>query len=177
MVTLGRSARPANLLRSEAELRAAGVGVHHVARGGDVTWHGPGQLVGYLVLDLARRGEADVSRFLRRVESCLRGALAALGLPSHVRPGMTGVFAGEPGDAPARKIASIGVGLRGWVTWHGFALNVCPDLRGFEAIVPCGLHGVVMTSVAAEGAGEPGPCLERRAQEAVEEAFLRGFAR
>jgi len=148
VITLGRSARPENLRLSRAELMARGVEVHEVARGGDVTWHGPGQLVGYLVLDLAARAERDVHAHLRRIETILIDALAATGIAGGRREGMTGVFV-EPSE-PARKIASIGVGLRGWTTLHGFALNVCNGPEGFTTIVPCGLHGIEMTSVAAE---------------------------
>jgi len=102
------------------------VELHEIARGGDVTWHGPGQLVGYAILDLQARGRADVHRFLRDLESGLIDALEKLGLAAEIRSGMTGVFVAP--SAPPRKIASIGVGLRGWVTWHGFALNVDPEL-------------------------------------------------
>jgi lipoate-protein ligase B len=185
-VTLGRSAREENLRTPRAALVARGVEVHEVARGGDVTWHGPGQLVGYAILDLAARGRADVHRFLRDLEAGLVDALAALDVPAEAIPGMTGVFvagaakAAKPPrneaqpsevkmDVP-RKLASIGVGLRGWITWHGFALNVESDLHGFEAIVPCGLRGVEMTSVARElGAAAPADLWER-ARAAVAEA-------
>jgi len=176
VVTLGRSARPEHLLEDEAALAARGVELHRVARGGDVTWHGPGQLVGYPILDLAARGEPDVGRYLRRLEAVLVEALAALGVAAQTRPGWTGVFAAGGAPGPARKLASIGVGLRGWITCHGFALNVDPDLAGFASIVPCGLHGVAMTSVAAElGAAAP-PGLGARARGAVARAFGRRFA-
>jgi len=180
VVTLGRSGDARNVLRSERELAAAGVTVHRVSRGGDVTFHGPGQLVGYLILDLARRGTPDVGRFLREIEAALIDALARLGQPAHARPGMTGVFSGtapEPAQAgaPPRKLASIGVGLRGWVTWHGFALNVTTDLVGFGAIVPCGLRDVTMTSLAAELGEQAPPDLGARAREAVAAAFERHF--
>ncbi len=179
VVTLGRGADARNVLLPESELAASGVEVHRVSRGGDVTFHGPGQLVGYLILDLARRGEPDVGRFLRAIEAALIDALAGLGQPAHARPGMTGVFAGPPdsaqGDEPPRKLASIGVGLRGWVTWHGFALNVTTDLAGFGAIVPCGLHDVAMTSLAAELGEQEPPDLGARAREAVAAAFERRF--
>ncbi len=154
VVTLGRSTKPGSLVDSPDGLRARGIEVHEVARGGDVTWHGPGQLVGYLVLDLDARGERDVHRHLRRIEALLIDALAALGVPGDRREGMTGVFVA--GSGRPRKIASIGVGLRGWVTYHGFALNVELGPDAFAGIVPCGLHGVEMTSVAAERGGAPG---------------------
>jgi lipoate-protein ligase B len=148
VVTLGRSAKAENLLTSRARLAARGVEVHEIARGGDVTYHAPGQLVGYLIADLAERGAPDVSRWLRGLEACLLEALAELGVPSRRIAGMTGVFVDVPGTP--RKIASIGVGLKGWLTYHGFALNVGLDLAGFDDIVPCGLAGVAMTSLARE---------------------------
>ena len=195
VITLGRSARREHLRVSPDALNARGITLHEITRGGDVTYHGPGQLVGYPILDLAARGEADVHRYLRSLEAVLVEALAALGVSSRTLPGTTGVFAAAgPDDATAsaakrraqrgeaerssdeqrpRKIASIGVGVRGWVTYHGFALNVTLDLAAFEAIVPCGLHDVEMTSVAAE-LGDAAPAgLGERAREAVADAFGR----
>jgi len=179
VITLGRSAKPGNLRVSREELRSRGIAVFEVARGGDVTYHAPGQLVGYPILDLAARGEADVHRYLRQIEAGLVEALANLGMAAQTREGLTGVFA-FPGDgesaARPRKIASIGVGLRGWVSYHGFALNVDLDLAGFETIVPCGLHDVEMTSLATElGAAAPGD-LAARARSAVADAFRRVWA-
>ena len=174
VITLGRNARPENLLQSPDALAERGVELHEIARGGDVTWHGPGQLVGYAILDLQARGRADVHRFLRDLESGLIDALEKLGLAAEIRSGMTGVFVAP--SAPPRKIASIGVGLRGWVTWHGFALNVDPDLAGFDAIVPCGLQGVEMTSIARELGEAAAADLPARSREAVADAFVRRFA-
>lgn len=173
VVTLGRSHRPEHLRERPEALAARGVEVHAVARGGDVTWHGPGQLVGYPIVDLAARERRDVHRYLRDLEALLVEALAALGVVADVRPGMTGVFVA--GSHPPRKLASIGVGVRGWVTTHGFALNVDVDLEGFRAIVPCGLHDVEMSSVARElGACAPAD-LPARARAAVRDAFVRAF--
>ena len=148
-----------------------------MARGGDVTWHGPGQLVGYPILDLAARDARDVHAYLRKLEAVLCDALAALGVPAvHAARHDRGVRRPARKSGRPRKIASIGVGVRGWVTWHGFALNVDCDLAGFDCIVPCGLSGVAMTSVARElGAAAPAD-LGRRAREAVTSAFLRHFA-
>jgi lipoate-protein ligase B len=176
VVTLGRSARDENLRVSRDGLRARGVELYEVARGGDVTWHGPGQLVGYPILDLAARGAPDLHAYLRRLEALLCEALAELGVRACTRSGMTGVFAAVPPEGRPRKIASIGVGVRGWVTWHGFALNVDCDLAGFDCIVPCGLAGVEMTSVARElGTSSPDADLGRRARDVVRSAFLRNF--
>jgi lipoate-protein ligase B len=173
VITLGRSARPENLLTPREALAARGVEVHEVARGGDVTYHGPGQLVGYAIVDLAARGMADAPAFLRTLEAALRDALATLGVPADGRAGMTGVFVA--GSEPPRKIASIGVGLRGWVTWHGFALNVTTDPDAFRDIVPCGLRRVAMTSVARE-TGRRGAGLFAAARDAVGAAFRERLA-
>ena len=138
--TLGRGA-------DERFLGAAGDGtvpVVRVGRGGQVTYHGPGQLVGYPILGL-RALRPDVRWYVRSLEAVLIDALGDLGVQAERRDGLTGVWVG------ARKIASIGVAIRRWVTWHGFALNVGADLAGFGAITPCGIEGVVMTSIAREG--------------------------
>jgi lipoate-protein ligase B len=109
-----------------------------------VTYHGPGQLVGYPILDL-RAHRQDVRWYLASLEEVLIRALGELGVPAVRREGLTGVWTG------GRKIGSIGVALRRWVSWHGFALNVAADVDGFARITPCGISGVQMTSVAAEG--------------------------
>ena len=174
VITLGRGARSDTLLASAAELAARGIDVHRVSRGGDITYHAPGQLVGYLILDLDARGERDVHAFLRSIEAMLGEALSELGVPTRTLAGYTGLFVrsgeGEPAAARPRKIASIGVGVRGWVTYHGFALNVDPDLSGFDAIVPCGLDFVEMTSIARELAGEAPTDVAARARAAVRAA-------
>jgi lipoate-protein ligase B len=177
VITLGRSAKPGNLLAAREDLARRGVEVVEVARGGDVTWHGPGQLVGYAIVDLAARGERDVHAWLRRVEGALIDALGALGAGARRIPGRTGVFLEKPDAAGrARKIASIGVGLRGWITWHGFALNVTTSCDAFADIVPCGLHDVRMTSLAEALGVEPGAELFARAREGVAAAFARSLA-
>ena len=177
VITLGRSARPENLRASRAELTRRGVEVIEVARGGDVTWHGPGQLVGYAIADLAARGEPDVERWLRRLEGALIAALAELGAGARRVPGRTGVFLEKAdADGRARKIASIGVGLRGWITWHGFALNVTTSSDAFADIVPCGLHDVRMTSLAEALGAERTPALFARARDAVAAACAQALA-
>jgi lipoyl(octanoyl) transferase len=112
-------------------------------RGGQATYHGPGQLVGYPILDLRVRGQ-DLHRYLRSLEEVLIALLAGYGVDASRSPGQTGVWVGP------RKIASIGVGVRRWISMHGFALNVCGDLSPFSAITPCGIVGVEMTSVSRE---------------------------
>ena len=143
VVTLGRSFKTPHLLASPALLSSRGVELHEVERGGDVTFHGPGQLVGYPIIDLKRHTQ-DLHWYLRQVEAALILALASLGLAGERSPGFTGVWTG------GRKLASIGVHARDWVTWHGFALNVTTDLSFFDLIVPCGINAVEMTSLARE---------------------------
>jgi lipoate-protein ligase B len=142
-VTLGRGTKETSLPCPPDELRRLGLTVAEVERGGDVTWHGPGQLVGYPILDLGGH-RRDLHWYLRQVEEALLQALAALGIPAERRPGYTGVW------TKGKKIASIGVHVRQWVTAHGFAINVTNDLGDFDLIVPCGISGVEMTSVARE---------------------------
>jgi lipoate-protein ligase B len=147
--TLGRGTQATSLPLSRALLSARGATVVEIERGGDVTWHGPGQLVGYPILHLSQHRE-DLHWYLRTLEDALIAALAVLGIAADRVSGKTGVWTGD------RKIASLGIHVKQWVTLHGFALNVAPDLTWFDAIVPCGLHGVTMTSVARElGRAEP----------------------
>jgi len=163
VVTLGRGSGEENLLLPTAELTRRGIDLERVGRGGDVTFHGPGQVVGYPIVDLEPLGR-DIHRYLRLLEETLIDALAAFGLTAGRIAGRTGVWvAGE-------KIASIGVGVRRWVSWHGFALNVAADLSGFAAIVPCGLKGVRMTSLERL-LGRPIPLPQ------VEEEIIRSFAK
>jgi lipoate-protein ligase B len=118
-----------------------GVPIRRVSRGGQVTYHGPGQLIGYPILKLEGR-DRDVTKYLRRLEAAMIDALAKFGIDAGRRDEMTGVWVG------GRKIASIGVGIRRWTTWHGFALNVSTELSYFDSIVPCGIEGCRMTSVS-----------------------------
>jgi lipoyl(octanoyl) transferase len=168
--TLGRGADARYLLEARP-----GVPVFRVSRGGQVTYHGPGQLVGYPILKLEGR-DRDIHVYLRRLEQTMIDALTKLGIAAARRAGLTGVWVGE------RKIGSIGVGLRRWVTLHGFALNVFTDLEYFGAIVPCGIAGVEMTSVKFELDREMGdpeiatqPDLEAAAGAAVEQSFAAVF--
>jgi lipoyl(octanoyl) transferase len=157
VVTLGRSSKTAHLVASAELLAARGVELFEVERGGDVTFHGPGQLVGYPVVDL-KRHKQDLHWYLRQVEEALIRALARHGVAGWRSAGYTGVWVGDESDVVGgtRKIASIGVHARDWVTWHGFALNVATELAYFDLIVPCGIQGVTMTSLARElGAGAP----------------------
>ena len=166
VITLGRGGRLSNLCLAETTLAERGIAVLRVGRGGDVTYHGPGQLVGYPIVDLTPRGR-DLHRYLRLLEETLLTTLAAFGLQGRRDPGRTGVWVG------AAKIASIGIGVRRWISWHGFALNVATDLRAFDAIVPCGLTGVRMTSMEAL-LGHSIPLAQ--VQQVLIEAFSRCFA-
>jgi lipoate-protein ligase B len=143
VVTLGRGTRPESLPLSAADLERRGIPVFQVERGGDVTYHGPGQLVGYPILDLRAHRE-DLHWYLRRLEAALIAGLDLLGIQAGTNPGLTGVW------TRGRKLASIGIHVKQWVTYHGFALNVNTDLSYFDLIVPCGIRDVTMTSVAQE---------------------------
>jgi lipoate-protein ligase B len=143
VVTLGRSSKEKHLVASPEFLQTHGVELFEVERGGDVTFHGPGQLVGYPIIDLKRHRQ-DLHWYLRKIEEGLINTLADYGIPAERNTAYTGVW------TRGKKIASIGVHARDWVTWHGFALNVTTDLSFFDLIVPCGITGVVMTSIARE---------------------------
>ncbi len=133
--TLGRGADERFIVGNTADAP-----IRRVSRGGQVTYHGPGQLIGYPILKLEGR-DRDVTKYLRNLEAAMIDALAKFDIDAGRREAMTGVWVG------ARKIASIGVGIRRWTTWHGFALNVSTDLSYFDSIVPCGIDGCRMTSV------------------------------
>ncbi len=143
VVTLGRSSKDAHLLASPAMLEARGIALREIERGGDVTLHAPGQLVGYPIVDL-KRHKRDLHWYLRMVEEALIRAVGAFGLAAGRSPGQTGVW------IEGRKLASIGVHAKDWVTWHGVALNAVNDLATFGHTVPCGIDGVEMTTVARE---------------------------
>jgi lipoate-protein ligase B len=181
--TLGRGADERYLLNPPPD-----VPIYRVSRGGQVTYHGPGQLVGYPILKL-EGADRDVHRYLRQLERAMIAALAAIGVEAARRDGLTGVWVGpaatagsaataktENETAETAKIGAIGVGLRRWVTRHGFALNVTTDLRYFDAIVPCGIEGCRVTSIAA--LGRPEITVESFA-DVMAPAFSRvfGFAR
>lgn len=167
-VTLGRGTKLSSLPIPVEELAARGMTVAEVERGGDVTWHGPGQLVGYPIVHLSRHRE-DLHWYLRQIEEALIGALGDFGIRAARNPGHTGVWTAD------RKIASIGVHVRQWVTTHGFALNVSNDAAGFGMIVPCGIQGVRMTSVLGELGGGNSAQLWRLAMDAVARNVGRVF--
>lgn len=165
VVTMGRNGRSNNLLASPELLERAGIAFHSSDRGGDVTYHGPGQVVGYPIIDL-RDWKRDVVAYVRAVEDVLIGALGELGILGERVAGMTGIWVGS-GERQA-KVAAIGIHISRWVTSHGFALNVDTDLSYFRYIVPCGLQKPV-TSLRELG------CSASRSE--VIDALVRSFER
>jgi lipoyl(octanoyl) transferase len=170
VVTLGRSTKPGNLLVTPEYLASRGVELRDVERGGDVTIHEPGQLVGYPIIDL-KRHKQDLHWYLRQVEESIIVALRGVGLETGRVAGLTGVWR-EDADG-RRKLASIGVHAKDWVTWHGVALNITNDLSTFEHVVPCGIDQVTMSTVAREcdNAGQPSPTFSQ-----VQQHVMHGFA-
>jgi lipoyl(octanoyl) transferase len=168
VITLGRSARPENVLVDDARREQLGIEMHECGRGGDVTYHGPGQLVGYPILALG--GERrDAHAYLRDLEEALILTAGDYGVLARRSPGLTGVWAG------GLKLAAIGVRIgAGWVTSHGFALNVSLDLSGFRTIVPCGIEGRGVTSLL-ELTGRSLPLREVAATAAGHLARVLGF--
>jgi lipoate-protein ligase B len=161
VITLGRSGTPDHLLGSETELQDRGVEFVETDRGGDITFHGPGQIVGYAIVDLAAR-DRDLHRYLRDLESVLILALAEFGIRAGRADGLTGVWVGDA------KVAAIGIRVSRWITHHGFALNVDTDLSYFDLIVPCGISNRRVTSMQALLGG-------RVDRVAVEAALGRAF--
>jgi len=159
--TLGRNARAENVLLPEAALKAQGFEVFETGRGGDVTYHGPGQLVGYPILDLSP-DRCDVHRYVRDLEEVMIRTCADYGLQAGRVAGMSGAWIGE------EKVGAIGVRIARWVTSHGFALNVATDLRHFRLIVPCGIADRGVTSIERV-LGSPVPMRD------VEDAVVRAF--
>lgn len=143
VITLGRAGQKAHLRVSESSLTVRGIEFFEVERGGDMTYHGPGQLVGYPILNLAEHGR-DLHRYLRQLEEVLIMTISDFGIAAGRSLGRTGVWIGES------KIASLGIHVSRWITRHGFALNVNMDLAPFGLIVPCGIHGAEATSMTRE---------------------------
>jgi lipoate-protein ligase B len=157
VLTVGRSGSDDSLLVGRDRLAARGIEVFEVPRGGDVTWHGPGQVVGYPIVGLDRV-DRDLHRWLRTLEEALIRTMARWGVAGERWPGRTGIWIADSAWPQRRKIASLGVAVRRWVGYHGLAWNVCPDLAGFSLIHPCGLQGVQMTRMA-DLLGERSPSL------------------
>ena len=182
VLTLGRNATRANILASDEALAARGVAVHEINRGGDVTYHGPGQLVGYPIFDL--RGDLPGKKgphlgpvdFVRLMEEALIHTCKDLGVPAQRICKLTGVWTYAGGSVREKKVAAIGVHVSQAVTSHGFALNVTTDLRDFDWIVPCGIADLGVTSLELESPQEPPPTLQRAANSAAAN-FGRVFGR
>lgn len=146
-LTLGRGADAANIVADSDRLERMGIAVVETNRGGDVTYHGPGQLVGYPILNLNEYPhKPDLHRYLRQLEETLIVTLAEYGVTAGRFPGYTGVWTGLDGPC-AEKVAAIGIRTSRWITQHGFALNVCTDLSHFDLIVPCGIRDYGVTSL------------------------------
>lgn len=167
VITLGVKTRNnrTNIIASDGQLAAAGVDVFQSGRGGDVTYHGPGQLVGYPIFDLNPH-RRDVHRYVRDIEQALIEAVATFGIRAGRVEGLTGIWVGD------RKLAAIGVRISRWITSHGFALNVATNLSHFDLIVPCGIQDRGVTSMN-QLLGSPIPMVE--VESAVEAAFARTF--
>ncbi|PTX41728.1 lipoyl(octanoyl) transferase [Christiangramia gaetbulicola] len=166
--TLGKSGDIENLLISEAELEAKNATYYKINRGGDITYHGPGQIVGYPILDLDNFF-TDIHKYLRLLEEMVILTLAEYGLKAERSPGETGVWL-DVGTPFARKICAMGVRASRWVTMHGFALNVNADLGYFDNIIPCGIKGKAVTSLNVE-LGK-----QEVAMEEVQQKLMRHFA-
>jgi lipoyl(octanoyl) transferase len=143
VITLGRAAKQEHVLATPERLAMLGIEQHEIGRGGDVTYHGPGQLVGYPILDL-RPDRCDVRRYVRNLERVMIATAARYGVSAQRIEGLTGTFCED------RKLGAIGVRISRWVTMHGFALNVSTDLDAFSLIVPCGLRETPVTSLSRE---------------------------
>ena len=147
--TLGKSGKRENLLISESQLQNANATYHEINRGGDITYHGPGQLVGYPIFDLDNYF-TDIHKYLRFLEEAIIRTLAEFGISAGRIDGLTGVWIEFENPVNARKICAMGVKASRWVTMHGFALNVQPDLSYFKNIIPCGIDDKAVTSIAEE---------------------------
>ena len=166
VLTLGRNSKRENILASDELLRAKGVELHEVNRGGDVTYHGPGQLVGYPIIDL--RGDLPGKKgphlgpvdYVRLLEEVLIRVCGDFRVPAQRICGRTGVWTVPNGSVAEKKVAAIGVHVSQGVTSHGFALNVSPDMRDFQWIVPCGIADREVTSLELESPVEPYPTME-----------------
>ncbi len=181
VLTLGRNSSRANILASDEFLAYRGVEIHEINRGGDVTYHGPGQLVGYPILDLRSFTLSDTGKrlgavdYVRLLEESLIRALGDFAVPAQRIAGRTGVWTIPGGTVPEKKIAAIGVHISRGITSHGFALNVTTDLRDFDLIVPCGISDRTVTSLELEAPDSVPPPTMENAINAVARHFGRVF--
>ena len=144
-ITIGRGGDLKNLLVSQSYLKDRGIYFEQISRGGDITFHGPGQIVAYPIMDLNNLGR-DIHKYLRSLEHLIIDMLKNYGIKASGFKGITGVWAND------KKIASIGIGVKRWITYHGFAININNDLNYYDMIIPCGLSKVRMTNVTTESA-------------------------
>ncbi len=149
VLTLGKSGKQTNVLLNEAQLEQQGIEYYHINRGGDITFHGPGQIVGYPILDL-EHFKTDLGWYLRSLEEVIILTLAEYGLKGERSPGETGVWLDASIKGRERKICAMGIRCSRWITMHGFALNVNTNLNYFSYIIPCGIQGKQVTSLAKE---------------------------
>lgn len=160
VITVSRRATAqSNVIATSDALRLAGVDVQPTDRGGDVTYHGPGQLVAYPIIDLNAH-HLRIIDYIRLLEAAILDTLASIGVQAHTDPGATGVWVKPRVGEPDAKVAAIGVRVRHWVSMHGLSINVDPDMRHFNLIVPCGLHGRGVTSLR-DVLGDGCPSMER----------------
>lgn len=184
VLTLGRNAHRTNVIASDTEIARRGIALHEINRGGDVTYHGPGQIVGYPILDLrgdfpGKRGpHLGAVEYVRWLEEALIRACAEFSVLTQRTPGRTGVWTVPGGSIAAKKIAAIGVHISRGVTSHGFAWNIATDLRDFHLIVPCGIADAAVTSLEAElGTDNPTMPSIEQAMHAIARNFGRVFSR
>ena len=156
--TLGKSGDEKNLLIGKEDLNSIGASYYHINRGGDITYHGPGQIVGYPIIDM-ENFFTDIHKYMRAMEEAVIQTLAEYGVAAGRIPGLTGVWIGSEDTGDARKICALGVKTSRWVTMHGFALNINTNLQYFDYIVPCGIPEKSVTSLERE-LGRKLPMLE-----------------
>ncbi len=167
-ITIGRGGDLKNLLVSQSYLKDRGIYFEQISRGGDITFHGPGQIVAYPIMDLNSLGR-DIHKYLRSLEHLIIDMLKNYGIKATGLKDVTGVWANE------KKIASIGIGVKRWITYHGFAININNDLNYYDMIIPCGLSKVMMTNVTTESA--TGKVTIEKANDYIIESFSKTFNR
>lgn len=165
-ITIGRGGDLKNLLVSQSYLKDRGIYFEQISRGGDITFHGPGQIVAYPIMDLNNLGR-DIHKYLRSLEHLIIDMLKNYGIKASGFKGITGVWAND------KKIASIGIGVKRWITYHGFAININNDLNYYDMIIPCGLSKVRMTNVTTESA--TGKVTIENANDYIIESFSKTF--
>lgn len=165
-ITIGRGGDLKNLLVSQSYLKDRGIYFEQISRGGDITFHGPGQIVAYPIMDLNNLGR-DIHKYLRSLEHLIIDMLKNYGIKASGFKGITGVWAND------KKIASIGIGVKRWITYHGFAININNDLNYYDMIIPCGLSKVRMTNVTTESA--TGKVAIENANDYIIESFSKTF--